>query len=228
MMTDAVLVVEDDEETRQLLARALRGKGIQVFTAEDGAEGLELIRSHFPAVVVLDLVMPRVSGEAVCSAVRADPSVADVHIVMLTGLVKPDDRVAGFELGADDYVTKPFDLRELILRIEAALRRQRDRAGDSTTVAGPLRIDARAQRVWVKGEEIPLTSAECRLLLILAERPGRVFSRDDLARRIATAAEHASPRSVDTHIMRLRHKLGLAADTVETVRGEGYRFAEWA
>jgi two-component system phosphate regulon response regulator PhoB len=227
-MTNAVLIIEDDEETRQLLARAFRRKALQVLTAEDGADGLEMIRRHHPAVVVLDLVMPRVSGEAVCAAVRADPAVADIHIIMLTGLVRPDDRVAGFELGADDYVTKPFDLREVVLRVEAALRRQGERNQEGFTVAGPLRIDSKARRVWVKGQEIALTEAECRLLIILAERPGRVFSREDLARKVGGDPEQGSPRSVDTHIMRLRHKLGIAADAVETVRGEGYRFAEWA
>jgi two-component system phosphate regulon response regulator PhoB len=229
-MLDAILIVEDDEETRRLLARAFRRKGLQVFTAEDGATGLDLIRRHHPAIVVLDLVMPKVSGEELCAALRADPSLADIHVIMLTGLIRPEDRVAGFEVGADDYVTKPFDLREVILRVEAALRRQRDRRDEREEgfiITGALRLDTSAPRAWVRGSEVPLTAAEYRILLALAERPGRVFSREDLAEEIGTGDDHASPRSVDTHIMRLRQKLGPSATVVETVRGAGYRFTEF-
>lgn len=230
-MTEAVLIVEDDEETRSLLSRALRRQGLQTYTAEDGAAAMALIRRHHPAVVLLDLVLPRMSGEAVCVALRADPELSDIHVIMLTGLDQHADRIAGFELGADDYVAKPFDMQELLLRVEAALRKQRqrqDERSEGITVAGALEIDTNTQRVRVKGRDVELTSAEYRLLSTLAERPGRVFSRDDLAHEIGTSDDRASPRSVDTHVMRLRQKLGPAADIVETVRGEGYRFGEWA
>ncbi len=230
-MNEAVLIVEDDEETRRLLARALRKQGLQVLTAQDGAEGLDVIRRQHPAVVLLDLVLPRVSGEAVCVTVRAEPELADIHVIMLTGLSKQEDRIAGFELGADDYISKPFDLAELVLRVEAALRRQRERSEEreeGLTIAGSIQIDTATQRVRVKGQDVTLTEAEYRLLLTLVERPGKVFSRDDLARDMSDGKESASPRSVDTHVMRLRQKLGAAADMLETVRGVGYRFAEWA
>jgi two-component system phosphate regulon response regulator PhoB len=230
-MTEAVLIVEDDEETRSLLSRALRRQGLQILTAEDGTAAIELIRRHHPAVVLLDLVLPRMSGEAVCVAVRADPELADIHVIMLTGLSQQADRIAGFEAGADDYLSKPFDMQELTLRVEAALRKQRQREDErheGIMIAGALEIDINTQRVRVRGREVPLTSAEYRLLITLSERPGKIFSREDLAHEIGTGEEQASPRSVDTHVMRLRQKLGVAADIVETVRGAGYRFGEWA
>jgi two-component system phosphate regulon response regulator PhoB len=230
-MSEAVLIVEDDEETRRLLARALRRQGLQVLTAGTGSEGLELIRRHAPAVVLLDLVLPEVSGEAVCVALRADPELAQIHVIMLTGMTKQEDRIAGFELGADDYVTKPFDLEELTLRVEAALRRQRQRREEreeGLTVVGAMTIDTERQRVRVKGEDVTLTAAEYRLLVTLVESRGKAFSREQLAQGMSDADEQASPRSVDTHIMRLRNKLGPAADLLETVRGVGYRVTDWA
>jgi two-component system phosphate regulon response regulator PhoB len=230
-VAETVLVVEDDEETRCLLSRVFRGQGLNVLCAADGEEGLDLIRRHHPAVVLLDLVLPTLSGEAVCLAIRADPTLAHVHVIMLTGLAQRDDRIAGFELGADDYVTKPFDIREVGLRVEAALRRRRrgersEREG--VAVVGPIEIDTKAQCARVRGADVDLTSAEYRLLAALAEQPGRVFSRVELAQEIGLSDDPASPRSVDTHIMRLRQKLGAAADAIETVRGSGYRFSEWA
>jgi two-component system phosphate regulon response regulator PhoB len=150
---------------------------------------------------------------------------------MLTGMTKQEDRIAGFELGADDYVTKPFDLQELVLRVEAALRRQRQRRDEreeGLTVVGAMTIDTERQRVRVKGEDVPLTAAEYRLLVLLVESRGKAFSREQLAQGMSEADEQASPRSVDTHIMRLRNKLGPAADLLETVRGVGYRLTDWA
>jgi two-component system phosphate regulon response regulator PhoB len=230
-MNEAVLIVEDDEETRRLLARALRRQGLQVLTASDGAEGLDLIRRHAPAVVLLDLVLPEVSGEAVCVTLRADPELAQIHVIMITGMTRQEDRIAGFELGADDYVTKPFDLQELALRVEAALRRQRQRREEreeGLTIVGALTIDTDRQRVRVKGEDVALTAAEYRLLVTLVESRGKAFSREQLAQGMSEADEQASPRSVDTHIMRLRNKLGPAADLLETVRGVGYRLTDLA
>jgi DNA-binding response OmpR family regulator len=229
-VTETVLVVEDDEETRSLLSRVFRGQGLNVLCAVDGEEGLDLIRRHHPAIVLLDLVLPKVSGEAVCLALRADPTLADVHVIMLTGLTQQADRIAGFELGADDYITKPFDIREVALRVEAALRRLRqsqNKQRDGVTRAGALEIDGHAQAVRVKGTDAGLTSAEFRLLAALAERPGRVFTRAELAGELGLTEDQTSPRSVDTHVMRLRQKLGAAADAIETVRGSGYRFTEW-
>jgi two-component system, OmpR family, phosphate regulon response regulator PhoB len=230
-VAETVLVVEDDEETRALLSRVFRGQGLNVLCAVDGEEGLDLIRRHHPVVVLLDLVLPKLSGEAVCLALRADPALADVHVIMLTGLTEQDDCIAGFELGADDYVTKPFDIREVALRVEVALRRKRQserKERDGLTVAGGLEIDAHAQRVRVKGADAGLTPAEFRLLAAMVERPGRVFTRAELAQELGLSEDQMSPRSVDTHVMRLRQKLRTAADAIETVRGCGYRFAEWA
>jgi two-component system phosphate regulon response regulator PhoB len=229
-MTETVLIVEDDEETRRLLSRVFREQGLHVLCAVDGEEGFDLIRRHHPTVVLLDLVLPKLSGESVCLALRADPALADIHVIMLTGLNQRDDRIAGFKLGADDYITKPFDIKEVGLRVEAALRRQRRserKQGDGVTVAGVLEIDTHAQRARVRGVDTALTTAEYRLLAVLVERPGRVFTRAELAAEIGLSDDHMSPRSVDTHVMRLRQKLGVGADAIETVRGCGYRFAEW-
>jgi two-component system, OmpR family, phosphate regulon response regulator PhoB len=229
-MTETVLIVEDDEETLRLLCRVFREQGLHVLCAVDGEEGFDLIRRHHPTVVLLDLVLPKLSGESVCLALRADPALADIHVIMLTGLSQRDDRIAGFKLGADDYITKPFDIKEVGLRVEAALRRQRRserKQGDGITVAGVLEIDTHAQRARVRGVDTALTTAEYRLLAVLVERPGRVFTRAELAAEIGLSDDHMSPRSVDTHVMRLRQKLGAGADAIETVRGCGYRFAEW-
>jgi two-component system, OmpR family, phosphate regulon response regulator PhoB len=229
-MTETVLVVEDDDETLRLLSRVFRAQGLNVLCAADGEEGYDLIRRHKPAVVLLDLVLPKLSGESICLAMRADPELAGICVIMLTGLSERDDRIAGFELGADDYITKPFDIREVGLRVEAALRRRREtleRRGAGIAVAGGMEIDTHAQRVRIKGLDVGLTSAEYRLLATLALRPGRVFSRAELATEIGLSEDQASPRSVDTHVMRLRQKLGSTADAIETVRGCGYRFTEW-
>jgi two-component system phosphate regulon response regulator PhoB len=229
-MTETVLIVEDDAETRSLLSRVFRTQGLHVLCAGDGEEGYELIRRHKPAVVLLDLVLPKLSGESVCLALRADPELAAIHVIMITGLTQREDRIAGFELGADDYITKPFDIKEVGLRVEAALRRRRqseERKGEGVAVAGSMEIDTHSQRVRIRGLDAGLTSAEYRLLATLAQRPGRIFSRAELAEEIGLSEEQASPRSVDTHVMRLRQKLGPAADAIETVRGSGYRFAEW-
>jgi two-component system, OmpR family, phosphate regulon response regulator PhoB len=230
-LTETVLVVEDDEETRALLSRMFRSQGLNVLCAVDGEEGLDLIRRHHPAVVLLDLVLPKVSGEAVCLALRADPTLADVHVIMLTGLTQQSDRIAGFELGADDYITKPFDIREVALRIESVLRRIRQserKQEEGVIFVGALEIDSHTQRVRVKGADAGLTVAEFRLLAALAERPGHVFTREDLAKELGFSDDRASPRAVDTHVMRLRQKLGVAAEAIETVRGSGYRFNEWS
>jgi two-component system phosphate regulon response regulator PhoB len=230
-VAETVLVVEDDEETRSLLSRVFRGQGLNVLCAADGEEGLDVVRRHHPAVILLDLVLPKLSGEALCLALRADPELADIHVIMLTALAQQDDRIAGFEMGADDYIAKPFDIREVALRVEAALRHQRQsdrKQRDGLTVVGVLEIDGHAQRVRVKGTDAGLTIAEFRLLTALAERPGRVFTRPELAQELGLSDDQASPRSVDTYVMRLRQKLGVAADAIETVRGSGYRFTEWA
>jgi two-component system phosphate regulon response regulator PhoB len=226
-----VLVVEDDEETRTMLCRVFRSQGLTVLCAADGEEGLDLLRRHHPPVVLLDLVLPKVSGEAICLALRSDPELANTHVIMMSVLTTQDDRIAGFELGADDYVTKPFDIREVALRVEAALRRRRRNEPsqrDGCTIAGILEIDRHTQRARVKGNDVGLTATEFRLLAALAERPGRIFARAELAQEIGLRDHELSPRLVDTHVMRLRQKLGVAAKAIETVRGSGYRLSEWA
>jgi two-component system phosphate regulon response regulator PhoB len=228
-MSKTVLVVEDDEETRNCLARALRMGGLHVLTAQGGTEGLELIRRHRPGVVLLDLVMPDISGEVVCAAVRADPEIAQCYILMLTGLSADEDRVAGFELGADDYVTKPFNMREIVLRVRAALRRSDQvlpASKENLLSIGPLRIDRHGFRVFVGDRECSLTPSEHALLLALASRPGRFLTRKQLVDVVGSQEAKTSPRRIDAHITRLRQKLGTAGRALETVRGSGYRLSE--
>ncbi len=222
MVTESVVVVEDDDETRNLLARSLRQAGLHVLTAAHGKEGLDLIRRYRPAVVLLDLVMPGVPGQFVCSSIRAEPETAETYIIMLTGLGRDADRIAGFELGADDYVTKPCNMRELVLRVEAALRRTVGRKG---LAAGPIRIDGEARRAWVEEVELSLTVTEFALLLCFVERPGKLFTREELLQACWGGAEQPDQRCVDAHIKRLRHKLGGAADAIQTVHGSGYRLS---
>jgi two-component system phosphate regulon response regulator PhoB len=229
-MSEMVLIVEDDEETRNCLARALRMDGLVVLTAQGGQEGLELIRRHRPAVVLLDLVMPDISGEVVCAAVRADPEIAQIYILMLTGLSADEDRVAGFELGADDYVTKPFNMREIILRVRAAMRRSDQTLPpppeEGQLVIGALRIERRGSRVFIGERECGLTPSEHALLVAMAERPGRPLTRRQLADAVGVREMASHPRCVDAHVKRLRQKLGTAGRALETVRGAGYRLSD--
>jgi two-component system, OmpR family, phosphate regulon response regulator PhoB len=229
-MSGTVLIIEDDEETRNLLSRALRKAGHTVFTAADCAAGLDVLLRVRPAVVLLDLILPDMPGDWICASIRANPEVAKTHVIMVTGLDTAEQRIAGFELGADDYITKPFDLRELLLRVEAALRHSRTPNGDvseGAIVHGGLRIDVRARRAWIYDNELELTEREYLLLSALTQRPGKLLSREELTRAIGLKSQRVDGRSIDTHVKRLRQKLGTAARAIETVRGAGYRLATW-
>ncbi len=229
-MSGTILIIEDDEETRNLLSRALRRAGHTVFTAADCTAGLDILLRVKPAVVLLDLILPDMPGDWICASIRANPAVAQTHVIMVTGLDTTEQRIAGFELGADDYITKPFDLRELMLRVEAALRRSRapsEGVAEGAIVHGGLRIDIRARRAWIYDNELSLTEREYFLLSALAQRPGKLLSREELTHAIGLKSQRVDGRSIDTHIKRLRQKLGTAARAIETVRGAGYRLATW-
>jgi two-component system, OmpR family, phosphate regulon response regulator PhoB len=225
-----ILVVEDEMDLAELVAFNLRQSGHQVTTAGTGSTALAEIRRQRPDLVVLDVMLPDISGIEVCRRLRREADTIRLPVIMLTAKGEELDRVVGFEVGADDYVVKPFSPRELLLRVEAILRRVAAPVEAETSqrsiVLGPLLIDVSAHRVTVSDEEIPLTALEFRLLLDLATRIGRVQSRDALLERVWGYAPGVETRTVDTHVKRLREKLLAAADYIETVRGVGYRVRE--
>jgi two-component system phosphate regulon response regulator PhoB len=198
-----------------------------VHTAETGREALAALRRSPPELVVLDLMLPDLSGTEVCRQLRADPETSSLPVIMLTAKADEVDRVVGLELGADDYVTKPFSPRELVLRVRAVLRRRApDEKAERNLHHGSLRIDPQRHRCFVEGDEIQLTAKEFELLRSLMERPGRVRTRDQLLDDVWGTDIAVTRRTIDTHLKRLREKLGSAGDLIETVRGVGYRFAD--
>ena len=222
-----ILIIEDERDLQKVLEFNLAQAGHEVVTATHGRVGLQLARERQPEIIVLDLMLPDLPGTEVCKALRKDPATAGVLVLMLTAKGEEVDRIVGFEIGADDYVVKPFSVRELLLRIDALLRRGKDRVrNDQPIEFGCLRIDREAHRVWVEGQEIELTALEFKLLLTLLERKNRVQSRGSLLSDVWGIEADITTRTVDTHVKRLREKLGAAGDYVETVRGVGYRFAE--
>lgn len=233
-MTDAkkiepaqILVVEDERDIAALVGYHLTKEGYRVRTASSGPEALEELLGSRPDLIVLDLMLPGLSGFDLLGEVRSRPEIADTPVIVLTARRDEIDRIKGLELGADDYVTKPFSPQELILRIGAVLRRVRAPAvvGSSRVLhGGPIMLDLNAMRVEVDGEEIQLTPTEYRLLATLLERRGRVQSRRQLLQAAWDVHVQIETRTVDMHVQRLRSKLGPAGDLIETVRGFGYRF----
>jgi two-component system phosphate regulon response regulator PhoB len=222
-----ILVVDDEADIRSVLDYNLRAAGHDVLVAERAHEGVRLVREQRPDLVLLDLMLPDMSGTEVCRAIKDDAGTRAIPVIMLTARGEEIDRVVGFELGADDYVTKPFSIRELMLRIRAVLRRQDPKPKLPALVEfGSLRIDRDAHRVWVEEVEVELTALEFKLLITLYERRNRVQSRVSLLDQLWGMDTKISARTVDAHVKRLREKLGSARDYVETVRGVGYRFAE--
>jgi two-component system phosphate regulon response regulator PhoB len=229
-----ILVVDDEEDIRNLLLYQLKKEGLNAVSASNGQEALELARKSSPSMMILDLMLPGISGTEVCRRLRADPATADIPILMLSARSEEIDRVVGFEVGADDYVAKPFSIRELLLRIRAILRRSstleeqgKEQGKEQKGIHGLLKIDEEAHRVWVRGEneeELVLTATEFKLLNTLVRRPGRVFSRAQLLQDVWGMPPDLQTRTVDTHVKRLREKLLGAASHLETVRGVGYRF----
>jgi two-component system phosphate regulon response regulator PhoB len=227
-----ILVVEDESDLRDLLQYNLKAAGHEVFLAPNAAEGLELARAQVPDLLLLDLMLPDVPGTEVCRRLKADASTAGIRVMMLTARGEEIDRVVGFELGADDYVVKPFSVRELVLRIGAVLRRGQAATAaaqdEPPVTAGELVVDRTRHRVTVAGKDILLTALELKLLWTLIRRRGRVQSRERLLEDVWEMSPEVTTRTVDTHVKRLREKLGPAGVYVETVRGVGYRFAEKA
>ncbi len=223
-MTPKILVVDDEPEAVELVEYNLRQAGFDVLTAADGAEALKMARAKLPGLILLDLMLPEIDGLEVCKMLRRDPATASIPIIMLTAKAAEIDRVLGLELGADDYVTKPFSLRELVLRIKKLLHRGRAGEQEGALEFGQLLIDPARHLVSWRGRPVELTATEFKLLLLLARRRGRVQSREQLLRDVWEYNVLIDTRTVDTHMRRLREKLGTASQFLDTVRGVGYRF----
>jgi two-component system phosphate regulon response regulator PhoB len=223
-MPQTVLVVDDERDILELVGFNLTQAGFKVLTATDGRRALETARRHPPDLIILDLMLPLMPGTEVAKALRGDEKTRSIPILMLTARGEEVDRVVGFELGADDYVVKPFSPRELILRVQAILRREGVEEGERPLVFSQLIIDLPAHSVKLEGRELNLTTTEFKLLHRLARRPGRAFSRDQLLGDVWGYTEDVESRTVDTHVKRLRAKLGKMGDWIQTVRGVGYRF----
>jgi two-component system, OmpR family, phosphate regulon response regulator PhoB len=224
LMAQRILVVEDEPDIVALVAYHLAKAGYRVSTAGTGTDALDIARQEHPALIVLDLMLPGLSGFDVLEQLRDDEATRDIAVLMLTARREEPDRIRGLSLGADDYLTKPFSPQELVLRVTAILRRVGAGTAPSDVIQlGPIRIDRTAHRVTVDGADIELTPIEFKLLSLLAERRGRVQARAHLLETVWAAAPDIQTRTVDMHIQRLRTKLGAAGDLIETVRGFGYR-----
>jgi two-component system phosphate regulon response regulator PhoB len=241
-----VLVIEDEPDIRDLLSYNLQSGGFQVKTADTGQRGLAVFESFSPDVILLDLMLPDVPGTEVCRRIRARTTGTQPAIIILTAKGEEIDRVVGFEVGADDYVVKPFSVRELLLRVNAVLRGRSATGGAHAQArppgavpglapgepnrkkytVGPLRVDVDGHYVFVKQNEIHVSAIEMRLLVYLISHRGRVRSREDLLEDVWGYKPGVSTRTVDTHVKRLRDKLGSAGGLIETVRGTGYRLAD--
>lgn len=226
-MKPKILVADDEPDMLNLVAANLRAAGWDVHAVGNGAAAIEAVQNDHPELIVLDLMLPGLSGLEVCRMLKGDPSTSCIPIVMLTAKAEEVDRIVGLELGADDYITKPFSPRELVLRIKNVLRRSSKTEPVGTVLTmGPIVLDRERFQVTIAGKTVDFTATELKLLTLLMERRGRVQSREVLLNDVWGYESLIDTRTVDTHVRRLREKLGPAADYLETVRGFGYRFSE--
>jgi two-component system phosphate regulon response regulator PhoB len=225
-LSHRILVVDDEPDITALIAYHLARAGYRVSTAANGTDALRSAREERPDVIVLDLMLPGLSGYDVLTELRRRPESRDIGVLLLTARRDEPDRIQGLTLGADDYLTKPFSPAELVLRVQAILRRLTAPAvaGGSMLVVGPMVIDRSAARVTVDGRDITLTATEYKLLVVLVERRGRVQGRAQLLETVLEAQPDIQTRTIDMHVLRLRSKLGEVGKLIETVRGFGYRF----
>jgi phosphate regulon transcriptional regulator PhoB len=222
-----ILVADDEVDVLNLVTNNLKAAGFNVVKAEDGPSALEQARHALPALIVLDLMLPGLSGLEVCKLLKSEPATKLIPIIMLTAKAEEVDRIVGLELGADDYITKPFSPRELVLRVKSVIRRTNSPGEiDEMLKLGDIQVDRARYEVQIKGKPVEFTATEFKLLTLLMERRGRVQSRDTLLNDVWGYESIIDTRTVDTHIRRLREKLGKAADCIETIRGFGYRIAE--
>jgi len=219
-----ILIIDDENDLSELLQYNLGREGFEVLSAASGEEGLRLAREYRPPMVLLDVMLPDLPGTEVCRQLKADPATSGTGVVLLTSRAEEQDRVAGFEAGADDYVTKPFSIRELNLRLKAHLRRREPQTAPPL-VLGLLQFDHHQQRCLVGDQELDLTAMEYRLLRKLLTEAGRVVTREELMKDVWRARRDSGSRSLDTYVVRLREKLGPARGCLQTVWGVGYRLA---
>ncbi|WP_290923583.1 response regulator transcription factor [Halodesulfovibrio sp.] len=228
-MANTILLVEDDEDIRQLLTFTFEAAGFDVITRSDGQEGLDAAIAEVPDVVILDIMLPSMSGLDICKMLKRNAETESIPVIMLTARGEEVDRVVGLELGADDYVVKPFSPRELVLRVRAVLKRNTPvepvSKGTSLKMDG-LVVDMDAYKVLIDDEEVLLTATEFKLLAELLKNKGRVRTRDQLLNTVWGYEFEGYARTVDTHVRRLRQKIGDYAKYIETMRGVGYRFKE--
>jgi len=228
-MQHKIMIVDDEADVIDMLVINLRAAGFQVIAVEDGATALAKARSESPSLIILDLMLPRMPGLEICKVLKSDAATRHIPVIMLTAKAEEVDKIVGLELGADDYVTKPFSPRELILRVNRSLRRGKDKAAGVEKMAiGDLVLDHTRHEVLVKNSPVDLTATEFRLLALLMERRGRVQGRDSLLNDVWGYESVIDTRTVDTHVRRLREKLGPLAAYIETIRGVGYRISEGA
>jgi len=225
-MKERILFVDDEPDLRELVRINLDKAGYGVELAATGSEGLEKLRASKPDLVILDLMLPDVSGTEICRTIRAEPGLTDLPVIMLTALSEEVDRVVGFEVGADDYVTKPFSPRELVLRVKAVLRRRSAVDSEPVLQHGSLLLDTARRRCSVSEKPVELTAKEFNLLETLMKRSGHVFTRARLLEIVWGSDIAVTLRTIDTHVKRLREKLGEAGGFIDTVRGVGYRFSD--
>lgn len=226
-MKPKILVVDDEQDAIELIEYNLQSAGYRVITAGDGVEALQKTRTSIPDLIVLDLMIPELDGIEVCKILRRDPTTANIPIIMLTAKASELDRVLGLEIGADDYVTKPFSPRELVLRVRKQLRHNAEPEEKSEVFHfGEVVVDIPRHAATVQGKRVELTATEFKLLAILVQRRGRVQSRDQLLKDVWDYDEGMNSRTVDTHMRRLRQKLGRSSKYLGTVRGLGYRLLD--
>ena len=226
-MNSKILIVDDEEDILTLLEYNLEKAGFKVISADDGPEAIELAKKEKPALIILDIMLPSMEGTEVCKAIKRDDATSHIPIIMLTAKGEEVDRIVGLELGADDYITKPFSPRELVLRVKAVLKRGHGgEENEGTITAGNIRIDLERSVVISNGKPLKLTATEFKLLVELVKAKGKVLSRDDLLDRVRGTDYYVTDRTIDTHIRRLREKLGKSAKHIETARGFGYKFQE--
>lgn len=223
-----ILVVDDEPDVTDLVAYHLKAKGFHVETLTDATASISKTRNYHPDLVILDIMMPHLSGIQICRILRNDPKTAKIPIIFLTAKAESHDRIEGLESGADDYLSKPFSPKELVLRVESILRRvatPKESAAARLQI-GAILLDSETHRVTVRGEILELTATEFKLLRLLMERQGRVQTREHLLLNVWNYSTEIETRTVDTHVRRLREKLGPEAGWIETIRGVGYRVAD--
>jgi two-component system, OmpR family, phosphate regulon response regulator PhoB len=219
-----VLVVDDETDILELVAFNLERQQFHVLTADNGITAVQIAREKLPDMIVLDLMLPGMDGFSVYKELRADPRTSSIPVLMLTAKGEVNDRIAGLELGADDYVTKPFSPKELLLRVKALLKRTRKVTVDASLKAGDFLLERNTLKLFLAGQPVDLTATEFKLLRLLVEAAGEVQERDALLREVWGYSDTMLTRTLDTHIKRLREKLGKYAECIQTSRGVGYRF----